>query len=38
VDSTDVRHLAEEGRDLAGLVDAGVEAYLRQHRLYANQR
>jgi nicotinate-nucleotide adenylyltransferase len=35
VESTDVRRLAEQGGSLAGLVHPGVEAYLRQHRLYA---
>jgi len=35
VESTEVRRRAEEGRDLAGLVDPAVEAYLRRHRLYA---
>lgn len=35
VESTDVRRLVERGGSLAGLVDPGVEAYLRQHRLYA---
>lgn len=35
VESTDVRRLVEEGGSLAGLVDPGVESYLRRHRLYA---
>jgi nicotinate-nucleotide adenylyltransferase len=35
VDSTVVRRLAEQGRDLAGLVHPGVEAYLREHGLYS---
>lgn len=35
VESTDVRRLVEQGGSLAGLVDPGVEAYLRRHRLYA---
>jgi nicotinate-nucleotide adenylyltransferase len=35
VESTDVRRLLVDGGSLAGLVDPAVEAYLRDHRLYA---
>jgi nicotinate-nucleotide adenylyltransferase len=35
VESTDVRRLLLDGGSLAGLVDPAVEAYLRNHRLYA---
>jgi nicotinate-nucleotide adenylyltransferase len=35
VSSTEVRTLLAQGRSVAGLVPRSVEAYLRQHRLYA---
>ena len=35
VESTDVRRLLERGASLGGLVDPGVQAYLRRHHLYA---
>ena len=37
VESTEVRRLAEQGLDLAGLVDPAVGGYLREHRLYARR-
>jgi nicotinate-nucleotide adenylyltransferase len=33
--ATRIRNLAAQGESLAGLVDPAVEAYLRDHRLYA---
>jgi len=38
VESTDIRHLAGRGGSLAGLVHPAVEAYLRDHGLYARPR
>ena len=38
VDATDVRARAGRGEPLAGLVDPAVEAYLRDHGLYAPER
>lgn len=35
-EATRIRKLAAEGASLAGLVDPEVEAYLRDHRLYAS--
>lgn len=38
LDATDVRARAARGESLAGLVDPAVEAYLRDHGLYASER
>jgi nicotinate-nucleotide adenylyltransferase len=35
VESTELRRAVCSGRDLAGLLDPAVEAYIRHHRLYA---
>jgi nicotinate-nucleotide adenylyltransferase len=35
VESTDIRHLVEQGASLAGLLAPAVEEYVRRHGLYA---